>query len=198
MARLLYDNLATWCSDLKKIAISITPSTYGLSPLDDIPIQEHAAWIQAAAVELLDNDRFLRHGLDKFGKTKNFAHPALLEAIILFFYTGSYHIAHRRPAIFRKEVPLKCLALVCTAFNCIFQGLEKNGNGKFYLKFTAKEYESIYLWLLGLLSDVMSDPYHSPKLVQQLREWAKIGWVEASKLDGTDTLKHRHLHVQLD
>ncbi|KAG2066128.1 hypothetical protein BDR04DRAFT_1121406 [Suillus decipiens] len=45
-------------------------------------------------------------------------------------------------------------------FYCIFQGLEKNSNGKFYSKFTAKEYESIYLWLLGLLGDVMSDPYH--------------------------------------
>ncbi|KAG1721678.1 hypothetical protein EDB19DRAFT_1960759 [Suillus lakei] len=198
MARLLYDDLATWRSDLKKIAISITPSAYGLSPPDDIPVQERAAWVQAAAVELLDDGRFLRHGLDEFGKTKNFAHPAFLEAIILFFYTGSYRIAHRRPAIFRKEVPLKCLALVCTVFNCVFQGLEKNGNGKFYSKFTAKEYESIYLWLLGLLGDVMSDPYHGPKLVQQLCEWAKIGWAEASKLDGVDTLKHRHLRVQLD
>ncbi|KAG1756965.1 hypothetical protein EDB19DRAFT_1822171 [Suillus lakei] len=152
----LYDDLATWRSDLKKIAISITPSTYGLSPPDDIPVQERAAWVQAAAVELLDN------------------------------------------AIFRKEVPLKCLALVCTAFNCVFQGLEKNSNGKFFLKFTAKEYESVYLWLLGLLGDVMSDPYHGPKLVQQLHEWAKIGWAEASKLDGVDTSKHRHLRVQLD
>ncbi|KAG2120255.1 hypothetical protein DEU56DRAFT_760851 [Suillus clintonianus] len=198
MARLLYDDLATWRSDLKKIAISITPSAYGLSPPDDIPVQVRAAWVQAAAVELLDDGKFMRHGLDEFGKTKNFAHPALLEAIILFFYTGSYRIARRRPAIFRKEVPLTCLALVCTVFDCVFQGLEKNGNGKFYSKFAAKEYESVYLWLLGLLNDVMSDPYHGPKLVQQLREWAKIGWAEASKLDGVDTSKHRHLRVQLD
>ncbi|KAG1729041.1 hypothetical protein EDB19DRAFT_1832573 [Suillus lakei] len=198
MARLLYDDLATWHSNLKKIAISITPSTYGLSPPDDIPVQEHAAWVQATAVELLNNGKILCHGLDEFRKTKNFAHPALLEAIILFFYTGSYRIAHRQPAIFWKEVPLKCLALICTAFNCVFQGLEKNGNGKFYSKFTAKEYKSIYLWLLGLLGDVMSDPYHGPKLVQQLHEWAKIGWVEASKLNGVDTSEHCHLHVQLD
>ncbi|KAG1719320.1 hypothetical protein EDB19DRAFT_1973382 [Suillus lakei] len=184
MARLLYDDLATWRSDLKKIAISITPSAYSLSPPDDIPIQERAAWVQATAVELLNDGRFLHHGLDKFGKTKNFAHPALLEAIILFFYTGSYRIAHRRPAIFRKE------------FNCIFQGLEKNGNDKFYLKFTAKEYESVYLWLLGLLGDVMSDLYHGPKLVQQLCEWAKIGWAEASKLNSIDTSKHCHLSLQ--
>ncbi|KAG2125089.1 hypothetical protein DEU56DRAFT_759427 [Suillus clintonianus] len=198
MARLLYDDLATWRSDLKKITISIAPSAYGLSPPDNIPIQEHAAWIQAATTELLKDGGFLRYGVDELGKTRNFAHPAFFQAIILFFYTGSYRIAHRRPAIFRKEVPLTCLALVCTVFNCVFQGLEKNGHGKSYSKFTSKEYESIYIWLLGLLNDVMKDPYHGPKLVRQLREWAKIGWAEASKLDGIDTSKHRHLRVQLD
>ncbi|KAG1721918.1 hypothetical protein EDB19DRAFT_1835241 [Suillus lakei] len=161
MARLLYDNLATWHSDLKKIAISITPSAYGLSPPDDIPIQERAAWVQATAVELLDDGRFLHRGLDEFGKTKIFAHPC-------FWRPSSYSSTQD---------------LITLLFNCIFQGLEKNGNSKFYSKFTAKEYKSVYLWLLGLLGDVMSDPYHGPKLVQQLREWAKIGWVEASKLD---------------
>ncbi|KAG1898434.1 uncharacterized protein F5891DRAFT_1279433 [Suillus fuscotomentosus] len=181
MARLLYDDLATWRSDLKKIVIS-----------------KRAAWVEVAATELLADGRFLRHGVDELGKTKNFAHPALLQAIILFYYTGSYRIAHRRPAIFRKEVPLKCLALVCTAFHCVFQGLKKNDNGKSYSKFTSKEYESIYHSMLELLDAVMKDPYHGPKLVQQLREWAKIGWAETSKLDGIDTSKHRHLHVQLD
>lgn len=107
--------MATWRSDLKKIVISVTPSAYSLSPPADIPAQEHAAWVEVAAAELLDDGRFLRHGVDKLGKTKNFAHPALLQGIILFYYTGSYRIAYRRPAIFRKEVPLKCLALVCTA-----------------------------------------------------------------------------------
>ncbi|KAG2146608.1 uncharacterized protein EDB93DRAFT_1250891 [Suillus bovinus] len=38
MARLLYDDLATWCSDLKKIAIAITPSVYNLVPPATIPI----------------------------------------------------------------------------------------------------------------------------------------------------------------
>ncbi|KAG0695456.1 hypothetical protein DFH29DRAFT_880027 [Suillus ampliporus] len=195
---MLYDDLATWHSNLKKTAISIIPSTYGLFPPADIPIQECTAWVEAAAVELLDDGRFLCYGLDELGKTRNFAHPALLEGTILFFYTGSYHIAHRRPAIFRKEVPLKCLALVCTVFHCVFQGLKKNSSGKCYSKFTSKEYESIYHSMLGLLDDVMKDPYHGPKLVQQLREWARIGWAEASKLNGINTSKHCHLHVQLD
>ncbi|KAG0694393.1 hypothetical protein DFH29DRAFT_880743 [Suillus ampliporus] len=192
MARLLYDDLATWRSDLKKIVIAITPSTYGLIP------PECAAWVEAAATELLDDGKFLRFGLDDLGKTRNFAHPALLEATILFIYTRTYRIAHRRPAVCQKEVPLKCLDLICTAFHCIFQGLTKHGNGKFYPKFTAKEYESVYKSMLKLLKEVKADPYHGPKLRRQLREWAQAGWVEASKLDGINTLKHHHLRVQLD
>ncbi|KAG2343826.1 hypothetical protein BDR05DRAFT_999732 [Suillus weaverae] len=179
-------------SDLKKIAISIASSAYSLSPPADIPVEEHAAWVEAAAAELLDGGRFLRFGLDELGKTRNFVHPVLLQAIVLLSYTGAHHVAHRQPAVFRKEVPLKCLALVCTV------GLKKNGNSKSYSKFTSKEYESVYHSMLALLNDVMKDPYHGPKLVQQLREWAKIGWVEASKLDGVDMSKHHHLHVQLD
>ncbi|KAG1850334.1 hypothetical protein F4604DRAFT_1934531 [Suillus subluteus] len=198
MARLLYDDLATWRSDLKKIIISVTPAAYNLFPPADIPTQECAAWVEAAAAELLDNGRCLRHGLDELGRTRNFANPALLEGIILFFYIGSYRIAHRRPAIFQKEVPLTCLVLVCTVFHCIFQGLKKNGNGKSFSKFTSKEYESVYHSILELLDAVMKDPYHGPKLVQQLHEWAKIGWAEASKLNGIDTSKHCHLHIQLD
>ncbi|KAG2089229.1 uncharacterized protein F5147DRAFT_658465 [Suillus discolor] len=177
MARLLYDDLATWHSDLKKIIIAIAPSAYGLVPPADIPVQERAAWVEDAAAKLLDDGKFLRFGLDNLGKTRNFAHPALLEAIILFIYTGTYRIARRRPAIFRKEVPLKCLALVCTAFHCVLQGLAKHGNGKLYPKFTAKEYESVYMAMLGLLEAVKNDPYHGHRLMQQLGEWARAGWL---------------------
>jgi hypothetical protein len=49
------------------------------------------------------------------GKTRNFAHPALREAIVTFFYTGPYQIAGRRSDIFSKRLPLTCLALVGTA-----------------------------------------------------------------------------------
>lgn len=73
-----------------------------------------SAWVENTATDFLDDSMFLRDGVDELGKTKNFAHPGLREATILFLYTGSYRIARRRPDIFRKEIPLTCLALVCT------------------------------------------------------------------------------------
>ncbi|KAG1815127.1 uncharacterized protein BJ212DRAFT_1300303 [Suillus subaureus] len=166
MVRLLYDDLAMWCSDLKKVAIAIIPSTYNLVPPATIPVQEHAAWVQNTTTGFLDGSMFLHDGVDELGKTKNFAHPGLHEATILFLYTGSYCIAHRRPDIFQKEIPLTCLALVCTTFNCVFDGLIKNRNSKSFLKFTAKEYEPIYKAMLKLLNDVMDNPYHGPRLIR--------------------------------
>lgn len=49
------------------------------------------------------------------GKTRNFANPALHDAIITFMYTGPYRIVQRHPDIFSKQLPLSCLALVCAA-----------------------------------------------------------------------------------
>ncbi|KAG1859371.1 hypothetical protein DFJ58DRAFT_726394 [Suillus subalutaceus] len=188
-------SLVQWLKNGHQVDAGVWPEHKpDMARLVCIYIVEHAAWVEAAAEELLDNGKFLHHGLNDLGKTRNFAHPALHEAIILFMYTGTYRIAHRRPGIFRKEVPLKCLAL----FHCVLQGLVKHGNGKFYPKFTTKEYESVYMAMLSLLENVKNDPYHGPKLMHQLREWAQAGWTEACKYDGINTSKHHNLRVQLD
>ncbi|KAG1867087.1 hypothetical protein C8R48DRAFT_671962 [Suillus tomentosus] len=172
MAKLLYKDLSTWRSDLKKIAISIVPSMYNLIPSAEVPPQAHTAWVEDTATELLDESLFLRNGVDELGKTNNTAHPALKAAAITFFYTGSYRIAHRRPDIFKEELPLQSLAL----YNCVFDGLVKNGSGKYFLKFTAKDYSSVYCSMVVELKNVMKDTYHGPKLTRQLREWAAEGW----------------------
>ncbi|KAG1886285.1 hypothetical protein F4604DRAFT_1918011 [Suillus subluteus] len=65
MTRLLYDDLSTWQSDLKKTAISIAPSLYLLVPPLSVPIQERVAWIEQAAAELLKGSLFLRFGVDE-------------------------------------------------------------------------------------------------------------------------------------
>ncbi|KAG2134506.1 hypothetical protein DEU56DRAFT_950142 [Suillus clintonianus] len=179
MARLLYDDLATWRSDLKKSAASLAPQLYSLIPPPSVPIHEHAKWIEHAAAALIKGSLFLHFGLDERGKTRNFAHPALRELVIVFFYTGPYRIARRRPDIFRNQLPASCLALVGAAvYNCILDGLAKNGDGKYYPMFTVKEYSPVYSKMNKMLKDILQDPYHGPRLLAQLREWAEAGWRE--------------------
>ncbi|KAG2115110.1 uncharacterized protein F5147DRAFT_769572 [Suillus discolor] len=164
MAKLV--NLSTWRSDLKKIAISIMPSMYNLIPSAEVPPQAHTAWVENAAAELLDKSLFLCNSVDELWITNNAAHPALQAATITFFYTGSYHITHRRPDIFKQELPLQSLALVCTVYNCVFDGLVKNGSGKYFLKFTTKDYSAVYLTMVAELKNVLKDAYHGPRLTQ--------------------------------
>ncbi|KAG0692725.1 hypothetical protein DFH29DRAFT_882122 [Suillus ampliporus] len=170
MAKLLFEDLSTWHSDLKKTTISIMPSMYDLIPPSYIPPQEHATWVQEHAATLLEESLFLRNGVDSLGKTRNVAYPALREATISFFYTGSYRVARRRPNIFREQLPLECLAL----FNCVLDGLVKNGNGKSYPNFSAKEYKAIYTKMVKLLNDIKGHPYHGPKLAKQLHSWSAL------------------------
>ncbi|KAG1852364.1 hypothetical protein C8R48DRAFT_777531 [Suillus tomentosus] len=182
----LYDDLSTWRSDLKKTAISTVPVSYSLVPPLSVPVQECAAWIEHAAAELIKGSFFLRFGVDEQGRTRNFAHPALRETVISFFYTGPYRIARRMPEIFRMELPLSCLALVAAAFNCVLDGLAKNGHGKSYPNFSTKDYGPIYRWMLELLKCILEDAYHGPRLAA------------AMNLEGVVEARHDHLQILLD
>ncbi|KAG2051374.1 hypothetical protein BDR06DRAFT_973891 [Suillus hirtellus] len=191
-------DFSTWCSNLKKTAVAIAPTMYNLIPPPKVPMQDHVTWVQNTTKELLHNSLFLCNSMDELGKTNNAAHPALWKAAISFLYTGSYCVARRRLDIFKKEILLNSLALIYTAYHCVLDGFIKNGNGKLFPKFSAKEYSTIYQSMIALLEDVKNDPYHGPKLMQQLHKWAAEGWAESCKLDGRDTTKHNHLQVILD
>lgn len=184
IARLLYNDLTTWRSDLKKTAITLAPTIYTLVPPSNIPFQERTAWVESAATELLKISEFLRDGFDSNGKTRNLP------------------IRHFAKLSLCSFTP----ALVAVVYNCVLDGLSKNGSGKWYPKFTAKEYGSIYACLLKLLEQIMEDLYHGPKLVEQLESWAQIGWAASRNIDGhvdgdiDDDVEclHPHLQIKLD
>ncbi|KAG1801238.1 uncharacterized protein BJ212DRAFT_1305081 [Suillus subaureus] len=210
-------NMARLRSELKKVIISLVPRMLDLIPPDEVPAHEHLTWVQNAALELCINSLFLQNRYDsnvfvftllfiphdtniwKQGKTNNFANPALREVIALFYYTGSYRIAQKRLDLFRHQLPLSCLALITTVFDCVLLGFSKNGSGKIFLKFTVKEYEPIYKEMMEMIQLILKDEYHSPKLIKQLEEWAAYGWSQSLKLDGCGLqARPDHLKVVLD
>ncbi|KAG1737281.1 hypothetical protein EDB19DRAFT_1829570 [Suillus lakei] len=198
MAKLLYEDLSTWHSKLKKNVVMIASTMPGLVPPSNIPPQECASWVEGAATELKVDSKFLRDGMDEQGKTRNFANPALHNVIIMFFYTGPYRIARRHPDVFSKQLPLSCLALVSAAFICILDGLAKNSSGKSSPKFTAKEYRPTYASALKSLGEIMDHPYHGPRLVKQLQSWAEAGWAASCKVDGDEMAYDVDIKIMLD
>ncbi|KAG1816746.1 uncharacterized protein BJ212DRAFT_1480605 [Suillus subaureus] len=84
-------------------------------------------------------------------------------------------------------------------FHCVFDSLEKNGNGKRYPNFSSKEYSPIYWKILNIIKNTLKDEYHGPRLSAQLREWAKARWAKNLKLNGSAMeARHDHLQVILD
>ena len=68
------------------------------------------------------------------------------------------------------------LTLSIQQFNCVLDGYARSGTGKNSPKFSAKAYVSIYSTLLGLIEELLRDPYHGRRLEDQLARWAWEGW----------------------
>ncbi|KAG1790364.1 uncharacterized protein HD556DRAFT_1446297 [Suillus plorans] len=66
------------------------------------------------------------------------------------------------------------------------------------LTFTAKEYGLTYKSALKSLQDIMRDPYHGPKLVEQLQSWAEAGWATCCKVDGNEAPHNVDIEIVLD
>ncbi|KAG1737369.1 hypothetical protein EDB19DRAFT_1829483 [Suillus lakei] len=191
----LYDDLSTWRLELKKTAIGLAPLAYLLIPSVSVPAQEHAMWVQNATLQLLAESKFLWFGLDALGKTRNFTHPGLRDAAIGFFYTGPYQIAQKRPDIFRKQLPISCLALVSAMYNCVLDGLAKNGHSKFYPKFSTKEYGPIYRQMLKMINEILRHASWSQVVLVLwvLCIWYLLGGLCQPSCDGTSLAHHIHL-----
>ncbi|KAG9311837.1 hypothetical protein JVU11DRAFT_8086 [Chiua virens] len=176
---MLLGDMSTWRSELKTTAYAIAPVTYKLIPPQDIAAQEKTQWVQNTASRLLTDSLFLRDGVDELGKTNNFAHPALKELVIKFFYMGSYQIADKCPNQFHKSVPLISVVLAGTALNCVLDGFTKNGAStlKMIPQFSGKEYQSTFQAMVKMLNEVLHYPYHGQKLCKQLNQWAQEGWL---------------------
>jgi len=61
----LYEDLSTWCSELKKTAVSSTALFYRLEPPLGVECHDCVAFIQEATATLLNQSMFLRDGVDE-------------------------------------------------------------------------------------------------------------------------------------
>ncbi|KAG1786189.1 uncharacterized protein HD556DRAFT_1313638 [Suillus plorans] len=121
-----------------------------------VPVQERAAWIEHAAAELIKGSFFLRFGVDEQDAGDL---PHGIAAFMFGFGCCSGNFLS-----------------FTNIFNCVLDGLVKNGHGKSYPNFSMKDYGPIYRRMLELLKCILEDAYHGPRLLAQLQEWAAAGW----------------------
>lgn len=129
----LLTEILMWCLELKLITIQNAPTVYGSSPSLQYPSSKLnrvgqkqgfkasqplivLAWKLGWKCISFTHPLFLFHlTLCMQGKTRNFVHSALKNAIIEFFYNRTCHITDKCPDLFCKSVPLPCLVLVASA-----------------------------------------------------------------------------------
>jgi len=61
----LYEDMSTWCSELKKMATSTAPSLYQLEPAPGVECPDRVTFVQDTATALLQQSLFLRDGVDE-------------------------------------------------------------------------------------------------------------------------------------
>ncbi|KAG1843252.1 hypothetical protein C8R48DRAFT_678805 [Suillus tomentosus] len=180
MTLLLYDDLSTWRSDLKKTAISTVPVSYSLVPPLSVPVQECAAWIKHAAAELIKGSFFLRFGVDEQiarGEHKTLLILPVVKPTIPNCAKDARDLPHGiAPFMFGFGCCSGNFLSFTNIFNCVLDGLAKNEHGKSYPNFSMKDYGPIYCRMLELLKYILEDAYHGPRLLAQLQEWAAAGW----------------------
>ncbi|KAI6030964.1 hypothetical protein F5J12DRAFT_779972 [Pisolithus orientalis] len=148
---MLLGDISTWHSELKLVMLATMPSVFNFIPPSDV-----APW----------------------GKTRNFAHPTLKEAVIQFYYTRTYQIADKSPESFNNSVPLSCLALVAAMYHCVLDGFAKNSTGEMMPQFSGKAYNSIFHGMMKVMNDILCNPYHGVRLCNQLSQWVKEGCMQ--------------------
>ncbi|KAI5981557.1 hypothetical protein F5J12DRAFT_900761 [Pisolithus orientalis] len=171
--------------ELKLVMLATTPSTFNLIPPSDVAPQVCVQWIETAATKLLDNSLFLQDGFNEN------------EAVIQFYYTGTYRIMDKHPESFNNSVPLSCLALVAAMYHCVLDRFVKNSTGKTMPQFSSKAYNSIFHGMMKVLNDILHNPYHSMRLHNQLSQWAKEGWAALQEVD-SNVERYQHIQAVLD
>ncbi|KAH0831087.1 hypothetical protein J3R83DRAFT_13648 [Lanmaoa asiatica] len=112
MATLLYDDVGSFRSVIKKATQEAVPVGYALfAPPSVISREVRTAIVKDKAKQLLEHSAYLQGELNENGKTLHFGHPILKQICLSIFYASSRKSLRIFPE-FHQSVPLKALAFV--------------------------------------------------------------------------------------
>ncbi|KAI6027979.1 hypothetical protein PISMIDRAFT_7662 [Pisolithus microcarpus 441] len=167
MATILFNDMQTFHSEIKKVTVCIVPFEYGLYPpktIDDNA--KRIDFIKKKATQLLESARYLHGDLDSLGRTSNFAHSTLKKTCLAVYYCTSSK-SLRQFAKFQESVPVKVLALVAAIIQSILTTFKKHGVAK-NETLCGDEIEEACNNIMCLIDQVWYDNYHGSKLNKML------------------------------
>ncbi|KAH7905388.1 hypothetical protein BJ138DRAFT_1118516 [Hygrophoropsis aurantiaca] len=170
MAKLLFDDLGTFRSEVKKDARRVVKAKCPIFPDDDEDPPDYDDYVRQSAANLLDGGLYLQGGKDENGRTDNFASVYLRDLVETAFYQGKLSLAAHFPEKFSKEVPKGAIIVAGTALKGALDEYE-DGAAK-DKKFTVEHYSPVYDTLTTLLDEVDKNPYHSRKCRKLRCTWA--------------------------
>ncbi|KAH7920594.1 hypothetical protein BV22DRAFT_1050243, partial [Leucogyrophana mollusca] len=170
MAILLYEDIGTFRSEIKKVARATVKAKCRLFPAGVTDREACATGVREAVQDLLDEGSYLHGGVDEQGRSDNFASDILREVTINAFYEGKSALAMLFPKMFRKEAPRGAVALSGTILK---NAIDEYEDGAYSEKKLSKDvYSNVYDTIISLMDDLDEDPYHSAKCRRLRQAWA--------------------------
>ncbi|KAF8141799.1 hypothetical protein EV363DRAFT_1150467 [Boletus edulis] len=176
MCRLIFNDMQTFHSDVKKAAMKFICHGYDLFPPSNVRTdEEQFAAVMTKANDVLSTSSYLHGEPDQNGKTSKFAHKIFKEIVLDFYYNNSSKSLHQFPE-FQDVVPYQALLLVAAMVHgllCQFRAHgfidEKSAN------LNSQSTQSAYVELTEQMEMVLAHDYHGPKLDRMLHGWARTG-----------------------
>ncbi|KAI6016991.1 hypothetical protein BKA83DRAFT_18542 [Pisolithus microcarpus] len=174
MCRLLFNDILTFCSDLKKAVIKSLHADYELYPPATTKTEEqHIEAVKNKANDLLSMARYLCGEPDDQGRASNFTHRALKNICLAFYYGNTSKCLHQFLE-FQEYVPYRALALVTAMVHALLSSFRKHGIDN-SAQINSQDVEDAYAALNEAISDVLDHPHHGLKLNVMLADWAWSG-----------------------
>ncbi|KAI6163469.1 hypothetical protein EDD17DRAFT_1756052 [Pisolithus thermaeus] len=174
MCRLLFNDILTFCSDLKKVAIKSLHADYNLYPPTTAKTEEQCiSAVKKKANDLLSMARYLYGEPDGKGRASNFTHRALKNICLTFYYSNTSKCLCQF-AEFQEYVPYRVLALVAAMVHALLSSFRKHGINN-SAQVNSQDVDKAYNVLNETILDVLDHPHHGPKLNAMLTEWAQSG-----------------------
>ncbi|KAG1844287.1 hypothetical protein C8R48DRAFT_780343 [Suillus tomentosus] len=163
MARLLCDDLFTFRTELKKVIISITKTSYGIFPKGAVARKEEMQKsVTANTTKLLKTGDYLHSPDSSDGRWKNFVSQALKDSCLEFYCSNSKK-ALKNTEEFQRSIPVNGLLLVAIMIKGVITGFRETSTDK-VPDLSADKLDSL-----------VDNPERGRKLEEMLEEWPMTG-----------------------